>query len=73
MVQTIIIGSSMKFRSPRLSILVVALDRMIRGKEETPDAYRYRVWIVALHVGIEKARSAKQMNVADCQIMVFSR
>jgi len=26
MVQTIIIGSSMKFRSPRLSILVAALD-----------------------------------------------
>jgi hypothetical protein len=44
-----------------------------RGKQETPDAYRYRVWSVALRVGIEKARSGKQMNVSACQIMVFSR
>lgn len=44
-----------------------------RGNHETPDAYRYRVWSVAMKVGIEKARSGSQMDKSICRIMIMRR
>jgi hypothetical protein len=42
-----------------------------RWKQETPEAYRYRVWSVALDVGREKARSVKAINKSVCELLTI--
>lgn len=44
-----------------------------RGKQESPGAYRYRVWDVALKVGREKAWAGKRANESLCRVLLLSR
>ncbi|MCC8937428.1 hypothetical protein H8A99_13335 [Bradyrhizobium sp. Arg68] len=44
-----------------------------RGKYETTEAYRYRVWHVAITAGKEKARPVKLLTEATCQIILMGR
>ena len=37
-----------------------------RGENESPDAFKYRVWDVTLRVGKEKAR---KMNSTECFVI----
>ena len=44
-----------------------------RFKDESTDAYRYRVWNVTMGVGAEKARSFKQLNQSECDLLTLTR
>jgi hypothetical protein len=44
-----------------------------RGKQETPNAYRYRVWDVALKAGRDKAWAGKRANESLCRVLLMSR
>src|SRR4051794_34161134 len=39
-------------------------------KDESADAFRYRVWSVALGVGKEKARSPQQLKSEFCALLI---
>jgi hypothetical protein len=43
-----------------------------RAKQEAPEAYRYRVWYVAITAAKEKARSIQQMNEITCRTMLLT-
>lgn len=44
-----------------------------RWKQESPAAYRYRVWDTALKVGREKAWAGKRVSESLCRIVLLGR
>jgi hypothetical protein len=44
-----------------------------RWKNESPEAYRYRIWQTAILAGQEKGRSGKQLTDFDCHLLLHGR